>query len=233
MNSAPSENKIPACVGIIMDGNRRHAKELGLPGTEGHLLGYRKAKEVVAWCKEAGIANVILYAFSTENWARSPEEVGYLTDILTVKLLADIGEFRKEGEAVRFIGDVGRFGAKFAQEARQLEAENPQEPSATVAIAVSYGGRAEILAAVNGIIASGRREPITEGEFEARLLTAGIPDPDLIIRTGGELRLSNFLPWQGVYSELFFTPTRWPAFAKEEFSEIVRSYGERQRRRGR
>ena len=215
-----------------MDGNRRFAREQGLHTMEGHKLGYKKAKEVAEWCRDVGIKYLILYAFSTENWKRSEEEVSYLTDIFKMGFLSEAGELKKEGGAVQFIGDIDRFGTEFAAQARALEATNPADPVATVAIALSYGGRHEILSAVNKLIREKKEGPLTEKEFEKHLSTSNIPDPDLIVRTGGERRLSNFLPWQSVYSELFFTDTYWPAFTKEEFESILESYKSRDRRMG-
>jgi undecaprenyl diphosphate synthase len=226
-----SSTNVPACIGIIMDGNRRFARERGLPTMEGHRLGYAKAKEIVGWCKDAGIKYAILYAFSTENWNRSPKEVFYLTGIFKT-LLSETKELQKDGGAVRFIGTIDRFGADFVKQVRRLEANNPTQPTMTFVVALSYGGRLEILNAVNEIVAKGDKDPITEKEFEKHLWTDGIPDPDLIIRTGGEMRLSNFLPWQSIYSELFFTGTYWPAFTREEFNGILKTYGERERRMG-
>ena len=230
-NTRASTNA-PVCIGIIMDGNRRFARERSMPVMEGHRLGYEKAKEVAKWCKGAGIRYLILYAFSTENWDRSPEEVSFLIGISKTLLLSEIDELRNENGAARFIGDIDRFGADFAAQARQLETTNPVEPAMTVVIALSYGGRQEILNAVNQIIATKDKNQVTEKEFAQHLWTAGVPDPDLIIRTGGEMRLSNFLPWQGVYSELFFTDTYWPAFTEEEFNGILKLYGQRDRRMG-
>jgi len=215
-----------------MDGNRRFARERGMPTMEGHRLGYAKAKEAAEWCRDAGIKNMILYAFSTENWNRSPEEVSYLTGIFKTLLLSGVKELRKGRGAVRFIGDISRFGADFARRVRRIETTNPTEPVITIVIALSYGGRLEILNAVNKIIVKGDKYPLTEEEFQKHLWTADIPDPDIIIRTGGEMRLSNFLPWQSVYSELFFIDTYWPAFTREEFEGILKTYGERERRMG-
>ena len=216
-----------------MDGNRRFARERGLALMEGHRLGYRKAKEVAGWCRDAGIKYLILYAFSTENWNRSPEEVSYLVGLFKKLLLPEADELRRKGGAIRCIGDIDRFGEDLAREVRRIEESNPANPTMTVVIALSYGGRSEILRAVNQLLAEKNPGPATEQTFEQHLYTAGIPDPDLIIRTSGEQRLSNFLPWQGIYSELFFTPTFWPAFSKEEFFDILKAYGVREKRRGR
>jgi len=216
-----------------MDGNRRYARERGLATLDGHRMGYTKAKEVAQWCRDAGVRHLILYAFSTENWNRPPEEVAYLTDMMKKLLLSEVDELRKERGAVRFVGDLERFGNDFAKQARAFEAQNPADPALTVIIALSYGGRAEIVRAVNKLLAEGgTRGTIDEKEFEKHLWTAGIPDPDLIVRTGGERRLSGFLTWQSVYSELFFLDTYWPAFSKKEFDEILATYAQRERRMG-
>lgn len=221
----------PACVGIIMDGNRRWAREHGLPTLEGHRLGYAKAKDAAKWCRNAGVKTMILYAFSNENWNRSPEEVAYLVDIFNTIIFEEAEEFRKENGAIRFLGDLTRFGEAFVAQARHLEDTNPANPSLTVAIALSYGGRQEITRAVNMLLEE-KRNMVGEADIAARLYTAGLPDPDLIIRSSGEQRLSNFLPWQGIYSELYFSPTFWPAFTEEEFKEILGHYASRERRMG-
>lgn len=223
--------KAPACVGIIMDGNRRWARERGLPTLEGHRLGYDKAKEAAQWCRNAGIKTMILYAFSNENWNRSPEEVAYLLDIFNHIIFDEAEEFRKENGAIRFLGDLSRFGEKFIAQAMHLEATNPKNPSLTVAIALSYGGRQEITRAVNEILKEGKKGA-TEADIASHLYTAGLPDPDLIIRSSGEQRLSNFLPWQAVYSELFFSPVYWPAFTEEDFKQILSDFSNRERRHG-
>jgi undecaprenyl diphosphate synthase len=226
-----TENKAPQCIGIIMDGNRRWARECGLPTAEGHRAGYTKAKEVAKWCRDAGVKNLILYAFSNENWNRSPEEVSYLVDIFNTTIFSEAESLRKENGAIRFIGDISRFGDTFVAQAKLLEETNPENPSITIAIALSYGGRQEIVRAVNKILKESKKE-VTEADIAEHLYTRGLPDPDLIIRTSGEQRLSNFLPWQSVYSELFFTPTYWPAFEKEEFEKILAEFASRERRIG-
>lgn len=215
-----------------MDGNRRYARERGLSTAEGHRLGFEKAKEVARWCADAGVRHLVLYAFSTENWNRPQEEVVYLTDMMQTLLLSESENLRGENGAIRFVGELERFGADFAAAARKIEAQNPPEPALTVTIALSYGGRAEIAAAANALLAEGGRGPVTEEEFAKRLWTAPTPDPDLLLRTGGEMRLSNFLPWQSAYSELFFTDTYWPALTKEEFDGILAAYQTRERRMG-
>jgi len=228
MNERPPA---PACIGIIMDGNRRWAREHGLPTVEGHRVGYTKAKELSGWCRDAGVKNLILYAFSRENWSRSPEEVAYLVEIFKTVLFGEAEEFRKENGALRFLGELDRFGDDFVAQAKLLEETNPKEPSMTVVIALSYGGRQEIARAVNEILKE-KKTQVSEADIAAHLYTHGIPDPDLIIRTSGEQRLSGFLPWQSVYSELFFVPMHWPAFMKKDFEAVLSEFASRQRRHG-
>lgn len=220
-----------ACIGIIMDGNRRWARENGLSTAEGHRIGYAKAKEVAKWCRDAGIKHMVLYAFSNENWNRSPEEVAYLVDIFKTIIFREAEDLRKENGAIRFLGDIHRFGDEFVAQAKLLEDTNPKDPTMTISLALSYGGRQEIVRAVNEILKEDKKE-IAEADIAEHLYTHGIPDPDLIIRTSGEQRLSNFLPWQSVYSELFFTPTYWPAFEKVEFEKILIEFASRERRIG-
>jgi undecaprenyl diphosphate synthase len=226
------DSKIPACIGIIMDGNRRWAREHNLPTLEGHKRGYDKAQEAAGWCRDAGVKYLILYAFSNENWNRSPEEVAYLTEIFKTIVFDEAEEMRKENGAIRFIGDIARFGEDFEAQAKHLEAANPAEPSLTVVIALSYGGRQEIVRAVNELLKEKKIGEVTEADVAAHLYTRGIPDPDLILRTSGEQRLSNFLPWQATYSELFFVPMHWPEFSKEDFENVLKEYATRERRRG-
>ncbi len=224
--------KIPLSIGIIMDGNRRFAKAHGLPQVEGHRLGYAKLKEVAGWCQEVGIKFLTVYAFSTENWNRSKDEVSYLVDLFKTVLFSEAEKIQKEHGAIRFIGDLGRFSKDMVAKIKELENNNPVEPNLTLVVALSYGGRLEILSAINKLIEKGSVTSFTEEEFSKQLWSTGIPDPDLIIRVGGEKRLSNFLTWQSVYSELFFSDTTWPAFTKEEFLSILEEFSNRDRRMG-
>jgi undecaprenyl diphosphate synthase len=221
----------PQCVGIIMDGNRRFAKAQGLPTLEGHRRGYEKMREVMNWAKEAGISFVVVYAFSTENWNRTEKEVSYLMGLFKLFLTKEVRDMRKEGVRVRCIGERGRFSAELRELMERAEQDTASETGPTLVVALSYGGRAEILAAANAALAAGEKQ-LTERHFRELMWSHDIPDPDLIIRTGGEMRLSGFLPWQSVYSELFFTKTYWPAFPKEEFLAILAEFGKRERRMG-
>ncbi|MCB9810651.1 MAG: di-trans,poly-cis-decaprenylcistransferase [Candidatus Nomurabacteria bacterium] len=219
------------CVGFIMDGNRRFAKERGLSTLNGHLAGREKFLEVTDWLKEMKIPHAVFYAFSTENWKRSPEEVEYLL-MLFRELLAQI---RKEADErkfnVRVVGRRDDLPEDIQASIAEVERETADKYSTTVWVAFSYGGRAEIIEAVNRAVKVGQE--VNEEQFSQLLWTAGMPDPDIIIRTSGEKRLSNFLPWQTVYSEFFFIDTYWPAFTKTEFTSILEEYAKRERRIGR
>jgi undecaprenyl diphosphate synthase len=220
------------CVGIIMDGNRRWAKARGLQSLEGHTAGFAKAKEIIRHAFSRGVETIILYAFSTENWNRSPTEVGYLMNLFGGALIRDLEELAQEGIRVRFIGDMARLPEKLRASAKKLEEKGSVDPvGKTLVIAISYGGRSEILAAVNKLLGQGKKE-VQEEEFTSSLWGAGIRDPDLIIRTGGERRLSGFLTWQSIYSELFFSDSFWPDFTKEEFDSILAEFNQRERRGG-
>jgi len=222
-------NKKITSVGIIMDGNRRWAKERGLSSINGHRAGYEKLKEVVVWAKESDIRHMIVYGFSTENWNRSEEEVGYLMELFRTLLKEESEKIKKEGGRLRIVGQRDRFPKDIQEEMARAE-EDTKEGEYTLWLALSYGGRAEILDTVNQLIKAG--ELVSEEDFGRALWTAGMPDPDLIIRTSGEQRLSGFLPWQGVYSELFFVDSYWPAFSKEEFQQVLKEFSERERRHG-
>jgi undecaprenyl diphosphate synthase len=214
----------PVCVGFIMDGNRRWAKAQNLPVSEGHQAGVHTLNEMIVALKELEIKHAVFYAFSTENWQRAPEEVSVLLSIFLEIL-------QKESSVkVCIIGQREKFSKELQEAMAVTEKKTASIKNLTVWIALSYGGRAEILAATNTAIRNGKE--VDEVSFQRLFWSAEMPDPDLIIRTGGEQRLSNFLPWQSVYSELFFTKTFWPAFTKNEFISILEKYGKRQRRHG-
>lgn len=217
------------CIGIIMDGNRRYAKERGLPTLAGHKAGYDKLREVVRWAHEAGVKYLIAYAFSTENWKREKEEVGYLMDLFRFALKNELAELKKERISVRFIGERTRLPKDIQTEMVRVE-EATKGGEVTLVLAVSYGGRQEIIDAVKNASVAG--VAVTEETFSDFLYTKGMPDPDLVIRTSGEQRISNFLLWQMAYSELFFTKTYWPALTKEEFLGILQEFSMRERRLG-
>lgn len=221
----------PRSIGVIMDGNRRWAKERSLPTLEGHRAGLEKVFELVGWADEAGIEEVVLYAFSTENWNRPPEEVSYLMTLFEHAFGKHVQRFVDKGTRLRFIGDRSRAGERIQRIMEEAETRTKEGEKGTLAVAFSYGGRAEILSAVNRLLAEGKHEA-SEEDFKDAMWSAGLLDPDLVLRTGGEQRLSNFLPWQTVYSELFFTDTQWPDFSKEEFERVLSEYAARERRHG-
>ncbi len=225
--------KAPRSIGIIMDGNRRWAKAQGLSSLEGHSAGYRKLKEVVGWARDVGVEWITAYAFSTENWKRSPEEVGFLTGLFEQVLTTELAEIEKDGIKLRFIGERARFGIKLETLMKSAEERTKEGKGPTLAIAVSYGGRQELLDATKHLIRSGvSADTLDEKTFTSALYAPDMPEVDLVIRTSGEVRTSNFLPWQAVYAEWFFPKTLWPAFSKEEFTGILEEFGERDRRRG-
>lgn len=222
--------KTPECIGFIMDGNRRWAKEKGKSALEGHKQGLEAFKDVVRHIRDQGVPHAVFYAFSTENWRRSKREVEYLIRLLqsgVEELLADVDEERVR---VRFIGDRGKFSKKLQALIEKLEAQSAEYTNTTVWVCLSYGGRAEIVEAVNRAVEAGKK--VTEETFGYLLQSADMPDPDIIVRTSGEQRLSNFLTWQSVYSELFFIQKYWPDFGKKDFQGILEAYGERERRGG-
>lgn len=226
------EIKKPKSIGIIMDGNRRWAKKNNLPTLEGHKKGYEKLKDVLSWCDEEGIRDLVVYGFSTENWNRAKEEVDYLMNLLKTILVEESKEMKKRGGRIKIIGEKERF-SKEIQEAIERAEEETKDGKTTLWLALSYGGRAEIIQAVKNLIKKDTRpEDVSEKTIGEELWTSGMPDPDLIIRTSGEKRLSGFLPWQGVYSELFFIDNYWPAFSREDFGSVLEEYGERERRFG-
>jgi undecaprenyl diphosphate synthase len=218
------------CVGFIMDGNRRWAKEQNLLTLAGHQAGKEVFYESISWVQEHKIPHAVYYAFSTEIWLREKSEVSYLMELFAgfIKMLPV--EKPIKDARVRFIGDRSKFTPELVALMEKLEEQSAQYSVTTIWVALSYGGRTELVAACNTAILAGVQ--IDEETIASYLYTAGMPDPDMVIRTGGEKRLSNFLPWQTVYSELFFTDTYWPAFTKEEFTRIVGEYGDRKRRRG-
>lgn len=224
-------DKGPRSIGVIMDGNRRWAKSRGLPTLEGHKAGAEKIFELADWAHAAGVEEVILYTFSTENWQRAEEEVGYLMRLAEHLFTEELGRFEKAGVRVRFIGDLSRASDRIQSVMKEAEARTKDGTNGTIVFAFSYGGRPEILAAVNRLLSEGKGSVDEEG-FKDAMWSAGLLDPDLILRTGGDHRLSNFLPWQSVYSELFFLDTMWPDLSKEEFDGVLAAFRERERRHG-
>lgn len=228
----------PLCIGLIPDGNRRWASARGFPAHRGHYEGYKRIKEITEWARDAGVRYLIVYAFSTENWKRAPREVNYLMRLFKRAAEKDGADFAKQKIALRIIGEREKIPSCLAKKLAELEqSTNLKNPECTLVLAISYGGRQEILNAVSRITANrnpaiNALKPIQENEFASMLYTAGIPDPALVIRTGGEKRISGFLLWQIAYSELFFSDSFFPDFSREEFTAILNEFAARQRRFG-
>lgn len=226
-------DKIPGHVGIIMDGNGRWANMRGLPRVEGHRRGAERGREVIRAANKLGIRYLTLYTFSLENWQRPPEEVSLLMRLLELHLRKELAELIELGIRFKAIGEIWRLPVNIQALIKDTEEKTTGSSGMTLIAALSYGGRNEIIRAVRKAIASGMEaEGITEESFANLLDTAGMPPPDLIIRTSGERRLSNFLLWQSAYSELYFTNTLWPDFTKEELLNAVQDYQMRERRFG-
>jgi len=224
-------------IAIIMDGNGRWALKRGLPRTAGHKKGAEVVLEIAKAAKEMGIKYLTIYAFSTENWKRSKEEVDTLMNLLKEYLSNDFKKLSDEGIRIRFIGERNMLAPDIVQKMETLEKITEKNRVATLQVALSYGSRAEIVSAVKNIahkIKNGDMsiKEIDERTISAMLYTKDIPDPDILIRTSGEQRLSNFLLWQLAYAEFFFTTTLWPDFTKEELMQIVQTYQKRERRYG-
>ncbi len=220
-------------LGIIMDGNRRWAAENSKSSMEGHMAGARKVREVVRWCSERDIGYLTLYAFSTENWRRPKAEVAFLIKLIGRFLDENLKEFNKKGGQMLFIGDKSPFPKSLKKKIDEAETATRNNKKIIVNILLNYGGRAEITAAVKKLVENNiKAEEITEELIAESLYTAGIPDPDLIIRTSGEERLSNFLLWQSAYSELYFCRHHWPDFSEKDLDKALEEFSRRQRRLG-
>ncbi len=227
----------PAHVAIIMDGNGRWAKARGLPRIAGHRAGARAVRRAIEAALEHGVRWLTLYAFSSENWRRPREEVSDLTALLRHYLKSEIAELAANGVRLRVIGEAARFSPDIQASLKEAETITAGNARLNLTIALSYGGRDEIIAAARKVaeaVKTGALDPadLDEAAFASRLFTAGMPDPDLIIRTSGERRLSNFLLWQAAYAELIFLNVLWPDFAATHFSEALADYAGRERRFG-
>lgn len=225
--------KIPVHVAIIMDGNGRWAQQRGLPRTEGHRAGVENMRRVLEGAVEFGIKVMTVYAFSTENWGRPEEEVRGLLQIFEEVITREVTELHKNGVKLRHLGTLEGISDNLKQAVRSAIELTQHNERITLNIAFNYGGRAEILHAIKRMIEDRvPPERVDEKLFESYLYTAGVPDPDLIIRTAGEMRLSNFLIWQSAYAEYYTTPTYWPDFDKKELYQALVAFSHRQRRFG-
>lgn len=224
---------LPAHIAIIMDGNGRWAQRRGLSRGEGHKAGVRAAKAIVTECRKIGIRHLTLYTFSQENWGRPQGEVKLLFDLLVVFLGDELQSMVQEGIRLQLFGEMEPLPAPARAALRHAMERTAHGQDMTVNLALNYSGRAEIVRAVRRMVEEGLSpEAVTEEALSARLYSAGQPDPELIVRTSGEWRLSNYLPFQSVYSELYFCDTPWPDFTPEELHRALAWYAGRQRRFG-
>ncbi|KJV33969.1 UDP diphosphate synthase [Aquitalea magnusonii] len=228
----PEVRCVPRHIAIIMDGNGRWAKKRFLPRVAGHKKGLDTVREIVTTCKELGVEYLTLFAFSTENWRRPPDEVSFLMDLFIRALENEVSKLHANNIRLRVLGTRERFSPALAERIQAAEDKTAGNDGLVLSIAADYGGRWDVLNAVNGLIADGVSE-ITEENLASRLSTHWAPEPDLFIRTGGEQRISNFLLWQLAYSELYFTDLLWPDFNRAALDQALDSYRSRERRFGR
>lgn len=218
---------------IIMDGNRRWAKEHGRPSFEGHRAGYERMKEVGDWCLDRGIEVLSVFAFSTENWKRTDEEVGYLMDLLEEALTKELASFHEKGVRMRIVGRREGLRPSVLRAIENAETLTKDNTKATFVMCLNYGGRPEIVDACKKIVAQGvPAEKIDEAALQSAMYWPDMPDPDLIVRTSGEERLSGFLLWESAYSEFYWCKKHWPDFDQVELDKALEEYAARERRMG-
>lgn len=231
------QDKLPKHVAVIMDGNGRWAKNRGLPRIMGHRRGVDTLKDLLRCCRDWGIQALTVYAFSTENWGRPMEEVDFLMTLFERVLRQELQEMMTENVRIRFVGNLAALPPSLQGEIERAVLETQANPGIQFTVATNYGGRQEIIQACRAIahqVQQGLLKPeqINESLFAQHLYTANICDPDLLIRTSGEMRLSNFLLWQTAYAEIYITDTLWPDFDRVEFHRALESYQQRHRRFG-
>ena len=246
MNPAPApegaagqagKGSVPRHIAIIMDGNGRWAKKRGLPRVAGHKAGAEAVRRAMQAAVDNGVEVLTLYAFSSENWRRSSEEIADLTGLMRFYLERELATLQKEGVQLKLIGDYSAFGPELVSRLERAVEETGQNRRLTLVVALNYGSRAEITAAAKALaekVASEGIDPsaIDEDAVASELQTHGLPELDLLIRTSGEVRLSNFLLWQAAYAELMFVETLWPDFAERDFAEALERFAARERRFG-
>jgi undecaprenyl diphosphate synthase len=231
--SMATRPRIPTHIAIIMDGNGRWALARGLPRLVGHRAGTENLRRIITACVEFGVKYLTIYAFSTENWGRPREEVEGLMNILEDVIDRELAELNKEGVQLRHIGRLERLDPKLQEKVMDAIELTRHNDRLVLNVAFNYGGRDEIVNAIQKMIKDGiKPDEVTSDLVGRYLFTAGVPDPDLIIRTSGELRVSNFLIWQGAYSEWYVTSVYWPDFNKDEFRKALDTYAQRDRRYG-
>lgn len=224
---------VPRHLGLILDGNRRWARERGLPVYEGHKAGYRNMETILDAALDRGVEYVSVYAFSTENWNRSADEVRQLMRLFLWIFKHELGNLKRHGVRVRVLGNKFRLGKALLKAIHNAEAETRNYKKGTLLFCLDYGGQQEIVDTMKQLLAEGVQPAnMTAERISEKLNTNGVPPVDLIIRTSGEQRLSNFMLWQAAYSEFMFTETKWPDFSVEELDEMLTTYGNRHRRFG-
>ncbi|HDD25216.1 MAG TPA: isoprenyl transferase [Chloroflexi bacterium] len=229
----PPLARVPRHIGIIMDGNGRWARARGLPRSAGHRAGTENLRRILRAAVEFGVPILTIYAFSTENWGRPESEVTALLTILERVIDQELAELHAEGVCLRHVGKLDRLPSRLQEKILSAIELTKNNQRLLLNVALDYGGRAELIEAVRRIIADGIPAEQVDDELISRYLyTAGLPDPDLIIRTSGEMRISNFLIWQGAYAEFYVTPALWPDFDKDEFYKALMDYSQRERRFG-
>jgi undecaprenyl diphosphate synthase len=232
----PSEDTpAPQHIAVIMDGNRRWARSLGLPVALGHASGARRVRGIVQACADRGVRFITLFAFSTENWSRPPTEVSSLMGLLSLYLQKEVNDMNTKGVRLKVVGDTSRFTPRIQALIRDAEANTAHNTTITLTIAANYGGRWDMLQAVKAWQAAHPGESVDaldEKALSPYLALAYAPDPELLIRTGGESRVSNFMLWQTAYTELFFTDVLWPSFKAVELDRALAWYAQRDRRFG-
>ena len=228
---------VPRHIAIVMDGNGRWAKKRGLPRTAGHGVGSETFRRIATYCRDIGVEYLTVYAFSTENWKRSQEEVGAIMGLLKKYLFEAIEKMEQDRIRLEFFGDLSRLDPELQELAARTREISRQYEGFQANICLNYGGRDEIIRAARAFAqqcldGTARPEDLTETQFGSLLFSAGVPDPDLIIRPSGELRISNFLLWQSAYAEYYYTDVLWPDFSPEELEKAITAFNGRNRRFG-
>ena len=236
-DSPTTEINIPQHIAIIMDGNGRWAEQHKVARAKGHEQGGQTVQRVIDLCGEKGIKWLTLYAFSTENWGRPAEEVNAIMELFCRSVIAEAPELKEQGVEVKLMGDRAAFSEKVNSYIDKIEGETAGGTNLTLVLAMNYSSRYEITDTVRQLVAQAAEGKLSPEQIDADYISAHLysrnyPDPDLVVRTGGEYRLSNFLMWQAAYSELYFTPTLWPDFDKTSFDEALEAYAQRNRRFG-
>jgi len=230
----PTTSRMPRHIAVIMDGNGRWARQRRLPRVAGHQRGVEALRTLIKACISRGIEYLTVFAFSSENWRRPVEEVTVLRQLFRAVLKSEVARMHSNGIRLKVIGDIAPFGPEISELAKQGESLTSENSKLTLTVAANYGGRWDVIQAINTVLASripaGR--PVTEGDLAPHLSLNYAPEPDLFIRTGGEQRISNFLLWQIAYAELYFSPKLWPDFRKEDLYEAIIDFQQRERRFG-